>query len=64
MKIDPRIKYYTAKEMRDLAVASIPDELVKDKRTIANEYARKNGFEKTSITISGIRRVYFYKPIK
>ena len=64
MKIDPRIKYYTVKEMRAIAQAAVPEDSVKDKRKLANEFARRNGYKKTVISISGIRRVYFYKEKK
>ena len=64
MKLDPRIKYYTVKEMRTIAQAAVPEEMVKDKRKLTNEFAKRNGYKKTLISISGIRRVYFYKEKK
>ena len=64
MKLDPRIQYHTAREMCDMAKAALPDVHVGNHRALASEFARRNGYEKTRISISGVRRVYFYKPTK
>lgn len=50
--------------MCDMAKAALPDVHVGNHRALASEFARRNGYEKTRISISGVRRVYFYKPKK
>lgn len=63
MKIDTRRAYLSPRELRETAIKSGGDYATMDKRRVAGEYARRNGYKKEIMTISGIRRVYYSKNI-